>query len=76
MDKKQLDKRILKIAERLKELRIENGYTSYEQFAFDNDIPRVQYWRLETGTNFTINTLLKVLDAHQISLSDFFKGLQ
>lgn len=75
MGKKQLDKRVLKIAEKLKQIRIEKGYTSYEQFAFDNDIPRVQYWRLETGTNFTINSLIKILDIHNISLKDFFKDI-
>lgn len=75
MGKKQLDKRVLKIAKKLKQIRIEKGYTSYEQFAFDNDIPRVQYWRLETGTNFTINSLIKILDIHNISLKDFFKDI-
>ncbi|MGE0562765.1 MAG: hypothetical protein AB7O47_13180 [Flavobacteriales bacterium] len=59
----------------MKQIRIEKGYTSYEQFAFDNDIPRVQYWRLETGTNFTINSLIKILDIHNISLKDFFKDI-
>ena len=29
-------------------------------------------WRLERGTNFTINYLLKVLEIHKISLSEFF----
>ena len=41
------DKRIKKIADRLRELRKEAGYTSYENFAYDNDIPRVQYGRME-----------------------------
>ena len=70
------DKRILKIGEKLKKLRIEKGYTSYENFAWDNDIGRIQYWRLEKGTNFTIKSLLKVIDVHKISLEEFFKGIQ
>ena len=46
--KKTLDKRIIKMCEKLKKIRIEKGYTSYENFAWDNDVPRVQYsggWR-------------------------------
>ena len=33
------------LGERLKEIRREKGYTNYEQFAFDNEIPRAQYGR-------------------------------
>jgi len=71
-----MDKRILKIAKRLKALRIAKGYTSYENFAWDNNIPRVQYWRMEKGTNFTIKNLLRILDVHNLSLNDFFANLE
>jgi predicted transcriptional regulator len=67
-----MDKRITNIAKRLKELRIEEGYSSYENFAWDNEIPRIQYWRMEKGTNFTIRTFLRILDAHDITLKEFF----
>ncbi len=70
-----MDQRILQIAKRIKELRIEKGYSSHEFFAWENDIPRVQYWRMEKGTNFTIRTLLRVLDAHNITLEEFFMGM-
>lgn len=73
---KKLDKRILKIAAKLKKIRIEEGYTSYENFAWDNDLPRVQYWRLENGVNFRIESLLRILDVHKIKLEDFFKGIK
>lgn len=69
------DIRMQKIAERLKQLRKEAGYTNYENFAWDNEIGRVQYWRMEKGANFTVVSLLKILDAHKISLEEFFKGL-
>lgn len=36
-----------KIALRIKELRINAGYTSYEAFAYVNDLDRKQYWRAE-----------------------------
>ena len=68
----ELDFRIIKIAEKLKELRIEKGYSSHEVFAWDNEVNRVQYWRIEKGANITIKTLLTLLDIHKISLADFF----
>jgi phenylalanine-4-hydroxylase len=70
-----MDERILQIANKIKELRLEAGYGSYEVFAWDNEIPRIQYWRMEKGTNFTISSLLRVLDAHKISLEDFFEEI-
>lgn len=74
--KKPLDRRIQKMCEKLKKIRIERGYTSYENFAWDNDLPRVQYWRLENGVNFRMESLLRVLDVHKIKLEDFFKGIK
>lgn len=65
---------LIKIGNKLRQLRIEKGYTSYETFAFDFDIPRMQYWRMEKGkTNVTIKSLKKVLDIHGISFKDFFE---
>ncbi len=63
------------IGERLKALRLEKGYQSYEQFAWDNEINRVQYWRMEKGVNVTIKSLLIVLAVHKLSLEEFFKGM-
>lgn len=73
---KILDSRIQKIAKKLEQIRIEKGYTSYENFAIEFDISRMQYWRMEKGTNFTFQSLLKILDAHKISLADFFKDIE
>ncbi len=62
------------IGERLKKLRIAKGYTSYETFAVDHDLSRMQYWRMEKGTaNLTIKSLKKLTDIHGISLEEFFK---
>lgn len=74
-DSKNYDSTITKIASKIKRLRIQKGYTSYETFAYDNELPRVQYWRMEKGTNFTIKNLLKILDIHQISIEEFFSDL-
>ena len=69
------DERILKIARKIKELRIASGYKSAENFANDYDLNRVQYWRVENGANITLKTLLKILDIHKLSLGDFFSSI-
>lgn len=75
MAKKKLahDEVLLLIGKTLKELRVKAGYRSYEQFAWDNELNRVQYWRMEKGVNITMKSLLKVLDVHNQTLIDFFK---
>lgn len=70
------EKRIKQIGERIKDLRIRSGYTSYETFATDHDLPRKNYWRLETGYNFNITTLLRILEIHKMTLDEFFKDLK
>lgn len=71
----QEDIRLQAIANKIRQLRINAGYTSHENFAWDNNLSRVQYWRIETGANITMKTLLKILDIHKMTLSDFFKDL-
>ncbi|MEO0901088.1 MAG: helix-turn-helix transcriptional regulator [Bacteroidota bacterium] len=73
--KKELDPRIREIAKKLETLRIEKGYSSYENFAIEFGISRMQYWRMEKGTNFTFTSLLKILDAHEMTLNEFFKDV-
>ncbi|RED26939.1 hypothetical protein BD847_0870 [Flavobacterium cutihirudinis] len=72
---KNIELKINQISQKLKEIRLSKGYTSYETFAFENELNRVQYWRIESGKNITLKTLLKVLEIHQISLEDFFRNL-
>lgn len=69
------DARIKQIAMKLKELRVKAGYTSHEVFAWDNGLSRVQYWRVESGSNITLKTLMKLLDIHGVTLSEFFKDI-
>lgn len=70
-DRKVFNPDILIIAQKVRQLRKENGWTSYESFAWDNNLSPRQYWRLEKGTNFTIEFLIKVLNIHNISLKEF-----
>jgi transcriptional regulator with XRE-family HTH domain len=61
------------IGQKLIELRKKKGYTSHESFAYDYDIPRMHYWRIENGkTNLTIRSLMRILAIHKISLEEFF----
>jgi transcriptional regulator with XRE-family HTH domain len=64
------------IALRLKELRKAKGYSNYEHIAFDLEMSRSAYWRLETGANFELKTLIKICRLLEISLEDFFKGIK
>ena len=47
------------ISLRLKELRKSKGYNNYEHIAFELNMSRSAYWKLESGKNFEIKTLLK-----------------
>lgn len=74
--KKRLDSRIMRVADKLERIRIEKGFTSYENFAIEFGISRMQYWRMEKGTNFTFESLLKILDAHKVTLGEFFEDIE
>lgn len=63
------------IAERLKELRKLKGYKNYEHIAFELGMSRSAYWRLESGANFELKTLIKICTLLEITLEEFFKGI-
>ena len=64
------------IANRLKELRKAKGYTNYEHIAFALEMSRSAYWRLETGANFELKTLIKICRLLDVSLEEFFQGIK
>lgn len=65
------------IGQRLADLRKQAGYSSYENFAFDHNLPRMQYWRMEKGkVNLTIRSLLRILSIHQVTIPEFFCSLR
>jgi len=68
-------KYLKKIGKKLRELRIENGYSSYDFFAWEHDIPKTTYLNMEHGKNFTMVSLIRVLQIHGISFEEFFKNL-
>ena len=67
--------RISQIGAHIKALRINSGYTSAEIFAYEHELNRISYWRMEKGTNITMSSLFRILDIHQITLSEFFKDI-
>jgi len=74
--KRVLDPTTKQVAKKLEKIRKDKGYTSYENFAIEHGISRMQYWRMEKGTNFTFESLLKILKAHEMSLSEFFEDFK
>lgn len=75
-DKKKLpNKDLINLGKRIKEIRIKQGYSNYENFAFEHDIPRAQYGRYENGEDLRYTSLLRVIRAFDMSLEEFFKGL-
>lgn len=75
MKEEVLDAALKDIGNKLAELRRKKGYTSHETFAYDHDIPRMHYWRIETGkTNLTIRSLMRILAIHNMTLNQFFQS--
>lgn len=72
---KREKKELANIGRKLKELRVKIGYSSHETFAIDNELSRMQYWRMEKGVaNITIRSLSKILSIHDITIEEFYRG--
>ena len=73
MKEKVVEKLLEEIGAKLVYLRKKKGYSSYETFAYDHDLPRAYYWRMEKGkVNITIKSLSKIMAIHKISMEEFF----
>lgn len=66
------DEELMKLGKRIKNLRIKEGYTSYEYFAYDHDIPRAQFGRYEQGQDLRFSSLVKIVNAFGITMKEFF----
>ena len=75
MDDVQNERHLREVGARIKELRLQAGYSSHESFANDKGFSRKQYWRLESGYDFKMSTLLRLAQAHGLSLSKMLEGL-
>ena len=69
------DSRLAEIGRYIRFLRKTNTNLSAENFANEKGFDRVQYSRIENGTNITMKTLLKVADSHDMTLKDFFNSM-
>ncbi len=70
--KKAPGQEILKMARRIKELRIRQGYTSYESFANEHGLSRALYGRYEKGKDLRFSSLSKIVKAFNMTLQEFF----
>lgn len=71
----QLDQ-MKEIASSLKRLRIERGYSNYDNLAYDMGMSRSQYGAYENGQNLTLTTLMKILNHFNMTIFDFFEYIK
>ncbi|QLH34607.1 MAG: helix-turn-helix transcriptional regulator [Cyclobacteriaceae bacterium] len=62
-----------KLGARIKALRLAKGYTNYENFAFENNIPRAQFGRYERGEDLRYSSFLRVIRALGVTQKEFFE---
>lgn len=72
--KKVKSKEVLSLGKRIKQLRVKNGYTSQETFAYDNNYTLSYYSRLERGEDIRFTSLVRVAKALNVSLEELFRG--
>lgn len=66
------DKELKQIGARIKQLRKGLGYSSYETFANERDIHRVQWGRYEQGLDMYTSTLFKIIKILGVTVEEFF----
>lgn len=67
-----VDEQLKNLGKRIKKLRIEKGYTSYEYFAYEHNISRAQFGRYEQGQDLRFSSLIKVINAFGMTVEEFF----
>lgn len=67
-----VEEELQKLGARLKQLRIEKGYTNKDFFAYDHRIHPAQYSRYERGNDLQYSTLIKLINAFGISVAEFY----
>jgi transcriptional regulator with XRE-family HTH domain len=63
---------IEQLAARIRQLRKDAGYSSFEEFANDRGIHRAQFGRYEKGQNMRYTSLVKVAGLFGMTLQQFF----
>jgi len=67
-----IDKQLKNLGERIKQIRKAKGFSNYEKFAHQHDFNRSSYGRFESGEDIRFSSLLRVLDAFDMDIQDFF----
>lgn len=60
------------LARRLKQVRLQKGFHKIDAFATSNSFGTSQYKRYEKGASMRYDTLIRILRALDISITDFF----
>ena len=76
MSETLFEKRKKAIGKRIKELRINAGYSSYAKFAIAHNLENKSVWRWENGENYKLETLSELAEIHGLTLEEFFKGVE
>lgn len=71
---KQKTKEIQLLGKRIKQLRQAKGYSSQENFAYDNDYTLSHYSKMERGEDIRFSSLVRVCKALEIDLKTFFSS--
>jgi transcriptional regulator with XRE-family HTH domain len=72
-----VDDILKRLGERIRDIRIQRGFTSQEAFADYCKMHRTFIGHLETGRkDFRLTTIIRVADALGVTLSDLFAGAE
>jgi transcriptional regulator with XRE-family HTH domain len=66
------DDQLKKLGSRIKQLRIKKGYASLEVFAYEHGFARAQYGRYENGEDLRFSSLVKIVNAFEMDMNEFF----
>jgi transcriptional regulator with XRE-family HTH domain len=66
------DEQLRKLGERIRQLRIDAGFSSYEYFAYEHNFSRAQMGRYEKGQDLRFTSLVRLVSAFGITLEEFF----
>ena len=69
---KNAEKQIKNLGKRIEELRKKKGYTNYEVFSYEHGLARSQYGLYERGSDMTFSSILKIVEAHGMTIKEFF----
>lgn len=65
-------KNLIRLANRIRDLRIKKGYQSHEIFAYEHGFNRSQWGRYERGEDLRFSSLERVAAAFDMTLEEFF----